>query len=543
MSDFSELFEMYDKVGYGRFGDVYKAKYKPTGEIFAVKVIQRRKLSIAYITNEIRLGSLIRHHNIVKIMFTLYNDRYFFIVMEFLDGITLEDFINSGKFNENEARVYVLEIAKALYFLHSHSIVYRDLKPNNIMICKSGVKIVDLGTLSLINNCDNSSRFASCVDHLSECKQADAERTTVLDNSGTSKYTEKSEDKSLADINIKQLTRKRCGTILYTSPESLSQSPCITDKVDVWSLGCLVYKMITGTELYSGNSYEEIKKAIIEKPVILREHELSDDLKKLLLMMLQKQHKKRCDIVDVMKSPWLCTHTSVRTLVDSCVLCHGSLSNLENEICSFKLCKYCENRKTKMKEIFSKKYYLHGPSNCADDDECIQRKLTHWGLDVHHDMKYYTSLSKLFKFHCGSIEQIGTAKHVRQAILEADLSKKVMTYYNKPRCCFPFRDMYLYIVRKTIYSDSDKRQIKSVLDASILRSFLHEMLCKSLNYKIVIERQLFFKIIITEDRSCRRIILFRNSCKYKDFQWMYLFIDKALKKFAKMVNDNDILLI
>jgi eukaryotic-like serine/threonine-protein kinase len=187
------------KLGEGGMGKVYRAIDTRLGRAVAVKTTQEQ--FIARFEREARAISSLNHPHIC----TLYDVGQDYLVMELVEGETIAERLKSGPLPGKTALVYGSQIAAALAEAHGKGIVHRDLKPGNIMLAKSGVKVLDFGLA-----------------------------------------------KSGADESITALTGSRMvmGTLAYMAPEQKEGKPADA-RSDIYSFGCVLYEMLTGVRIAS----------------------------------------------------------------------------------------------------------------------------------------------------------------------------------------------------------------------------------------------------------------------------------------------------
>ncbi len=197
-------YEIIEIIGVGGMAVVYKAFDNIDHRIVAVKILKdeflenedfRRRFK-----NESKAIAVLSHPNIVKVYDVSYGNMLQYIVMEYVEGISLKEYIEQqGKINAREAIYYVTQILRALQHAHDKGIVHRDIKPQNIMLISDGtIKVADFGI----------ARFS------------------------------RSETRTMTDGAI--------GSVHYISPEQAKGS--ITDsKTDLYSVGVVLYEMLTGT--------------------------------------------------------------------------------------------------------------------------------------------------------------------------------------------------------------------------------------------------------------------------------------------------------
>jgi len=201
-------------LGTGTFGKVRLCRHKSTGKFFCMKILNKSRIyrlkQIEHIKNEKSVLKAIEHPFIVKLYATFQDDLHLYFLMEFVHGGELFNYIRrAGRLRNDVSKLYAAEIILALEYLHNKKILYRDLKPENLLIDELGhIKLTDFG-------------FSKCV------------------NSNT--YS-------------------MCGTPEYIAPEIIL-SKGHDAAVDWWSLGILIYEMLAGYPPFS----DEPTKTIFEK--------------------------------------------------------------------------------------------------------------------------------------------------------------------------------------------------------------------------------------------------------------------------------------
>lgn len=251
-------FEIARLLGTGTFSKVYLARLKRNGKECAVKVVDKTNLAIINdpqaAKNEMRMLRLGRDYPFLTAGHCCFQTRdRLFYVMEYVAGQSLLFHLEQQRspFTEDRARFYSAEIVLALIFLHKRKIIYRDLKPENILLDLQG-----------------------------HCKLLDFGMSIQL---GT------------ADMK----TRTFCGTPDYMSPEIIAKLE-YSFSADWWSLGVLLYEMLTGNlPFMTSGDDEELYKMILEDEVKIPRF-ISDEAKSILDGLLTKEPHKRlgCQIVE-----------------------------------------------------------------------------------------------------------------------------------------------------------------------------------------------------------------------------------------------------
>ena len=144
-------YEITELIGVGGMADVYKGKDIVDNKIVAIKILKTEfsdnEEFLSRFRNESKAISLLSHPNIVKIYDVGFSENLQYIIMEYIDGITLKDYIEKEKaLNWKDAVHFMIQILRALQHAHENGIVHRDIKPQNIMMLSDGtIKVMDFG--------------------------------------------------------------------------------------------------------------------------------------------------------------------------------------------------------------------------------------------------------------------------------------------------------------------------------------------------------------------------------------------------------------
>ncbi|CAI4224907.1 unnamed protein product [Auanema sp. JU1783] len=248
-------------IGTGTFGRVELARHQDNGQHFALKVLNMHKVvqtrQVQHVHSEKEVLNKLQHPFIVQLFSTDKDEKNLYMIMEFVPGGELFSYLRASRvFSNSMSRFYAAEIVSALDYIHSKNIVYRDLKPENLMLTKEGhIKMADFG-------------FAK---------------------------------------ELKDRTYTLCGTPEYLAPESLSNKGH-NKAVDWWALGVLIYEMMAGRPPFRGKTTTEIYDRIIEhKLKFPRSFNLvaKDLVKKLLVVdRTQRIGAMKNGARDVMEHKW-----------------------------------------------------------------------------------------------------------------------------------------------------------------------------------------------------------------------------------------------
>jgi Tol biopolymer transport system component/tRNA A-37 threonylcarbamoyl transferase component Bud32 len=228
-------YEIVSLIGAGGMGEVYKARDTRLDRIVAVKVLpdhlfDRPDLRQRF-EREARAISSLSHPHICALFDVGVHGGQEYLVMEYLDGESLADRLAHGPLSMEETFRYGIEIADALDAAHRHGIIHRDLKPGNIVITKSGAKLLDFGL---------------------------ARRQPPANTSPSSDLA----------TEVSPLTREGAvmGTLQYMAPEQL-QGKESDARSDIFALGAILYELATGRRAFSGTSQPSLGAAILKDPV------------------------------------------------------------------------------------------------------------------------------------------------------------------------------------------------------------------------------------------------------------------------------------
>ncbi len=247
-------------IGVGGMAVVYKAYDRVAGRVVAVKILKDEFMSDAQFrrrfTNESKAITMLAHKNIVDIFDVCLDGDVMFIAMEYIDGITLKEYIEYKKvLSWDEAASYVKQILSATQHAHERGIVHRDLKPQNIMLLRDGtIKVMDFGIARL-------SKF-----------------------------------------DTQTITDKAIGSVHYISPEQASGD--LTDeKSDIYSIGVMMYEMITGQLPFVADSAVSVAlMQVQDQPVMPRDinEKIPQGIEQITLKAMMKNPDQRYPSVLVM---------------------------------------------------------------------------------------------------------------------------------------------------------------------------------------------------------------------------------------------------
>ena len=210
---FSQL-EILEYLGRGGMGVVYKARQKSLNRLVALKLLAPERVRDAKFaerfTREAQALAALNHPNIVTIYDFGQAGGFYYLLMEFVDGLNLRQLLRTRKFTPEEALAIVPPLCDALQFAHDRGIVHRDIKPENLLLDKAGrVKVADFGIAKILGTVNGN------------------------DNAGESTAPENA-------------TQAVVGTPSYSAPEQKNNPQHVDSRADIYSLGVVFYELLTG---------------------------------------------------------------------------------------------------------------------------------------------------------------------------------------------------------------------------------------------------------------------------------------------------------
>lgn len=277
-------------LGQGAFAVVKRAVERATGDHYAVKIIDKKKvMSGMAVKREIDILKAVQHENIVSLKEFFEDKRSYYLVMDLVEGGDLMDFVSAnGAIPEDPAREIARQVFAAVAHMHSMSISHRDIKPDNILIAQDEPVIVKVSDFGL-------AKIAKSGTHL----------------------------------------QTFCGTLAYLAPEVLARksdntkSIVYSDKVDIWSIGCMLYVLLTGYLPFPQNTQQALYKSILNGQFstdILKEHNVSDEGIEFIRTILQVDPISRPSAEDALKLPWLLEDSEFEFSADQATDQPGPLS-------------------------------------------------------------------------------------------------------------------------------------------------------------------------------------------------------------------------
>lgn len=246
-------YELLELIGVGGMADIYRAKDLEEDRIVAVKILKTEFAGsdefLRRFRNESKAIALLSHPNIVKIYDVGFTDKVQFIVMEYVDGVTLTDYIEQqGLLKWRDAVHFTVQILRALQHAHDRGIVHRDVKSSNVMLLRDGtIKVMDFGI----------ARFNR--------------------------------------ENNKTMSDKTIGSVHYISPEQ-ARGDITDERSDIYSVGVVLYEMLTGKKPFDGDNPMAIvlkhMQSTAKRPSELN-GTIPEGLEQIVMRAMQKEPSQR----------------------------------------------------------------------------------------------------------------------------------------------------------------------------------------------------------------------------------------------------------
>ncbi|XP_071789388.1 MAP/microtubule affinity-regulating kinase 3-like isoform X6 [Asterias amurensis] len=252
-------YRLIKTIGKGNFAKVKLAKHIPTGKEVAIKIIDKTQLnpsSLQKVYREVRIMKLVDHPNIVKLFEVIETEKTLYLVMEFASGGEVFDYLVAhGRMKEKEARAKFRQIVSAVQYCHQKRVVHRDLKAENLLLDKDlNIKIADFGF-------SNEFTPGSKLDTF-------------------------------------------CGSPPYAAPELFQGKKYDGPEVDVWSLGVILYTLVSGSLPFDGQNLKELRERVLRGKYRIPFY-MSTDCENLLKRFLMLNPTKRANLETIMKDKWM----------------------------------------------------------------------------------------------------------------------------------------------------------------------------------------------------------------------------------------------
>ncbi|XP_016897372.1 MAP/microtubule affinity-regulating kinase 4 isoform X3 [Cynoglossus semilaevis] len=253
------FYRLLKTIGKGNFAKVKLARHMVTEMEVAIKIIDKTQLnptSLQKLFREVRIMKSLNHPNIVRLFEVIETDKTLYLVMEYASGGEVFDYLVShGRMKEVEARAKFRQIVSAVHYCHTKNIVHRDLKAENLLLdADANIKIADFGF-------SNEFTLGNKLDTF-------------------------------------------CGSPPYAAPELFQGKKYDGPEVDVWSLGVILYTLVSGSLPFDGQNLKELRERVLRGKYRVPFY-MSTDCEGILRRFLVLNPTKRCTLDQVMKDKWI----------------------------------------------------------------------------------------------------------------------------------------------------------------------------------------------------------------------------------------------
>ncbi|XP_076022151.1 MAP/microtubule affinity-regulating kinase 3a isoform X3 [Genypterus blacodes] len=252
-------YRLLKTIGKGNFAKVKLARHILTGREVAIKIIDKTQLnpnSLQKLFREVRIMKILNHPNIVKLFEVIETERTLYLIMEYASGGEVFDYLVAhGRMKEKEARAKFRQIVSAVQYCHQKHIVHRDLKAENLLLdADMNIKIADFGF-------SNEFTMGNKLDTF-------------------------------------------CGSPPYAAPELFQGKKYDGPEVDVWSLGVILYTLVSGSLPFDGQNLKELRERVLRGKYRIPFY-MSTDCENLLKRFLVLNPAKRGTLEQIMKDRWI----------------------------------------------------------------------------------------------------------------------------------------------------------------------------------------------------------------------------------------------
>ncbi|XP_030216218.1 MAP/microtubule affinity-regulating kinase 4 isoform X1 [Gadus morhua] len=252
-------YRLLKTIGKGNFAKVKLARHILTGKEVAIKIIDKTQLnptSLQKLFREVRIMKGLNHPNIVQLFEVIETDKTLYLIMEYASGGEVFDYlVSNGRMKEIEARAKFRQIVSAVHYCHQKYIVHRDLKAENLLLdADANIKIADFGF-------SNEFTLGNKLDTF-------------------------------------------CGSPPYAAPELFQGKKYDGPEVDVWSLGVILYTLVSGSLPFDGQNLKELRERVLRGKYRVPFY-MSTDCEGILRRFLVLNPTKRCTLDQVMKDKWI----------------------------------------------------------------------------------------------------------------------------------------------------------------------------------------------------------------------------------------------
>ncbi|XP_053544763.1 MAP/microtubule affinity-regulating kinase 4 isoform X2 [Bombina bombina] len=246
-------------IGKGNFAKVKLGRHVLTGREVAIKIIDKTQLnpsSLQKLFREVRIMKGLNHPNIVKLFEVIETEKTLYLVMEYASGGEVFDYLVShGRMKEKEARAKFRQIVSAVHYCHQKNIVHRDLKAENLLLdSDANIKIADFGFSNEFTPGGKLDTF--------------------------------------------------CGSPPYAAPELFQGKRYNGPEVDVWSLGVILYTLVSGSLPFDGQNLKELRERVLRGKYRVPFY-MSTDCESVLRRFLVLNPSKRCTLEQIMNDKWM----------------------------------------------------------------------------------------------------------------------------------------------------------------------------------------------------------------------------------------------
>lgn len=554
-SKFDDNYITLKELGEGSFGKVFKVKHKSTNLIRAVKIIFKQRILMSKfeeeeIIKEIEILKLLDHPNIIKVYEYFNTTENLYIVLEFCNGGELFDkLIEVNSFSEEIASDIMRQLLSAVCFCHARNIIHRDIKPENVLIesyeptnKKRKKAFIDVsntepdkknGDVSRDNNINKKqhplnkslSNNSSIKDSLEPSKKhvnnnsskngpsnsksnEGKKQTSTGEPAKMEKFTVKIIDFGTSVIKKDDYMKEKTGTAYYIAPEVIKNN--YTEKCDIWSLGVILYILLSGEPPFSDEDDNLIfKKILIGKYKLSGKFwdKISVEAKELIKRMLTYDYTQRPSAAEILESdPWIKRYS-----------CNNNTDKLDLKSALINISKFKQSKKIQQAALG---YIVHHLSN---DKEVDRLRKIFQIIDVNGDGQL--TRDELYE---------GLKRELGEDIAKKEINRIMLALDNDNSGLIEFQEfLRASIDRSKIFTEENLNQAFMMFDIDKSGKITYDEIKQVLGKNINADDDVWKEMIKEFDKSNKDGIVI------EDFKKMMLDMDKSQFKDPDECSENN----
>jgi serine/threonine protein kinase len=333
---FTDVYTIKEQVGRGSTSSCFKAVHKRSGDVLAVKVIDKRRVAVMYpellrqFREEVQVLSMLSHPHIIRLYEVFENETTLNVVTEYVQGGELFDYLVERPdrlLSEAEASFIVRQVAWATAYMHAQGVMHRDLKLENILVShrpshdEDGptVKLIDFGLAKRYTQISPTQQQELQQLYEQQVRVVNSNVGTSTSSTSTTSSASAMMDNTTMNILPKPTANTFFGTVGYIAPE-MTKRKGYTASVDVWSLGVMTYVLLCGIFPFEDSDPSDLSSALRSHSDYTLKYppwanKISNSAKDLLSKLLEVNPSRRLTAGRALQHPWVSGETASKNAV------------------------------------------------------------------------------------------------------------------------------------------------------------------------------------------------------------------------------------